>query len=69
LFKRKVTDDAKTELIIFLTPTIVRDSTQLANVTATEHDKAEAQKKAFSEEELHRYLDGLPVKDPDKKPK
>jgi len=69
LFKRKVTDDAKTELIIFLTPTIVRDSTQLANVTTTEHDKLEAQKKAFSEEELHRYLDGLPVKDPDKKPK
>jgi general secretion pathway protein D len=69
LFKRKVTDDAKTELIIFLTPTIVRDSTQLANVTASEHDKAEEQKKAFDSEELHRYLDSLPLKDDPKNKK
>jgi hypothetical protein len=45
----------------------VRDSTQLANVTISERDKAEAQSKAFNSEDLNRYLEGLPVKpDPEK---
>ena len=64
LFKRKLKDDAKTELIIFLTPTIVRDSTQLAGVTERERDNAENQKKTFTEDELNRFLEGLPYKGP-----
>jgi general secretion pathway protein D len=69
LFKRKLKDDAKTELIIFLTPTIVRDSTQLAQATDSERDKTKAQNKTFTEEELNTFLEGLPYKGPPEKRK
>lgn len=61
LFKHKVTSDAKTELLIFLTPTIVKDQRDLAMMTETEKAKAQGSQKAFSEEELNRYLDKVPA--------
>lgn len=63
LFKRKGRNDTKTELIIFLTPRIVGEATQLASMTAKEKDNNQLAPKAFSEEELNRYLDTLPAKD------
>ncbi len=63
LFKRKIKDNTKTELIIFLTPQIVRDSTQLASASTTEREKADLQKKTFSEEDLNKFLEGIPVKE------
>jgi general secretion pathway protein D len=63
LFKRKIKDDSKTELIIFLTPHIVREPSQLAAVSAAERALQSAPK-ALSEEELNRFLDGLPQKGP-----
>lgn len=60
LFKHKVTSDAKTELMIFMTPHIVKHPSDLSNLTAIERGKAKASKKAFSEEDLNRYLDDLP---------
>src|SRR5947207_1007493 len=63
LFKRKVKANVKTELMIFLTPHIVYEPSQLAGLSATERGRAEMAPKAFTEEELNRYLDGLPVKD------
>jgi len=62
LFKRKVRDDRKTELIIFLTPHIVREPSQLAALSAAERSTQTAPK-AFSEEELNRFLDGVPNKE------
>jgi general secretion pathway protein D len=67
-FKHKVKNDSKTELLIFLTPHIVKQPTQLAALTATEKANAQIMPKAFSEEELNRFLDTLPQKD-DPKPK
>ncbi len=64
LFRHKVKGNVKTELIIFLTPHIVKEPSQLAGLTANEREKAVLAPKAFSEEELNRYLDTLPVKDP-----
>jgi len=64
LFKHKVKSSTKTELIIFLTPHIVKEPSQLAGLTASEREKAVLAPKAFSEEELNRYLDNLPVRDP-----
>lgn len=61
LFKRKVKQNQKTELLIFLTPHIVRTGEQLAAMTQTETSQTGA-RKAFSEAELHRFLDRLPVK-------
>src|SRR5216117_957867 len=63
LFKRKAKGNVKTELMIFLTPHIVYEPSQLAGLSATERGRAEMAPKAFTEEELNRYLDNLPEKD------
>ena len=63
LFKRRVKANTKTELMIFLTPHVVYEPAQLASLSTTERGNAEMAPKAFSEEELNRYLDTLPVKD------
>jgi general secretion pathway protein D len=59
-FRHKVTSDAKTELMIFMTPHIVKHPSDLSSLTAIERGKAKASQKAFSEEDLNRYLDNLP---------
>ena len=63
LFKRKQRSDAKTELLIFLTPHIVQAPSQLAALSASEKQKAKLPK-SFTEEELNRMFDDLPVKAP-----
>src|SRR2546427_373686 len=63
LFKRRVKANTKTELMIFLTPHVVYEPAQLASLSTTERGNAEMAPKAFSEEELNRYLDTLPEKD------
>lgn len=62
-FRRKIKDDTKTELIIFLTPHVVPEPSKLAKMSETEAGKHIAPN-AFSEEELNRYLDGFPVRGP-----
>ena len=63
LFKRKIKTNTKTELLIFLTPHIVYEPSQLAGLSATERGNTEMAPKAFSEQELNRYLDALPPKE------
>lgn len=60
-FRRKVKTDEKTELLIFLTPTIVRDPRELAMMTDSERAKLQGGPKSFSDQELNRYLDKLPA--------
>ena len=62
LFKRKVKDNVKRELMIFLTPTIVLAPAQLAGVTQDEKLNQKIAPKAFPQEELDRFLESLPVK-------
>lgn len=62
LFKRRQSSDLKTELLIFLTPHIVQNPTELAALTVREKAKAEAMKE-FSDEELNKVLDSLPTAD------
>jgi len=61
LFKRKQTADSKNELLIFLTPHIVRAPGQLAALTTSEQDHT-LRPKSYSEEELNRFLEKVPVK-------
>jgi general secretion pathway protein D len=61
LFKHNVTGDAKTELLIFLTPTIVKDQRDLALMTESERAKVHTPQKGFPEAELNRYLDTVPT--------
>lgn len=68
-FKRKAKTTVKTELIIFLTPHIVYEPTQLAAMSATEKANSELVPKAFREQELNRFLDNLPAKGDSPPPK
>ena len=63
LFKRKITSDGKTELLIFLTPHIIQTPTEVAALTTSEKARSEGVK-AFSEKELDKFLDTLPTKAP-----
>ena len=67
LFKRKVTVEGKSELLIFLTPHVIQAPSQYATLTTTEKARSDAIK-SLSEKELDRYLDTLPNKDSKKKP-
>ncbi len=62
LFKRQIKNYTKTELIIFLTPHIVNAPEQLAALSAGERANSKLMPKAFTEEELDRFLDTVPVK-------
>ena len=62
LFKRKQTSEAKTELMIFLTPHIVHAPTELVAISTSEREKADALKE-YNERELHKFLDALPAKE------
>ena len=61
-FKRKIKSNTKTELIIFLTPHVVHLPSQLAGLSAREKSNAEMVPKAFTEQELNKFLDTVPVK-------
>ncbi|MCU0783552.1 MAG: hypothetical protein MUF81_05790 [Verrucomicrobia bacterium] len=60
LFKHKTTSDEKKELLIFMTPHIVNRPTELAANTESERAKAVNSRKAFTEDELNRFLDQTP---------
>jgi general secretion pathway protein D len=62
LFKRQAKNYTKTELIIFLTPHIVNAPEQLAGLSASERANSALTPKAFTEQELDRFLDTVPVK-------
>ena len=61
LFKRKVTSNTRTELLIFLTPHIVMHPSQLAGISTAERGQLQ-NSKVIPEQDLHRFLDQLPVK-------
>jgi type II secretory pathway component GspD/PulD (secretin) len=60
-----VKDTKKTELIIFLTPYIVMAPKQLAHLSEAERTNTELMPKAFTEQELNRFLDAVPTKPPE----
>ena len=62
LFKRQTKNYTKTELIVFLTPHIVAAPEQLAALSASERANSTLMPKAFTEQELDRFLDTVPVK-------
>jgi general secretion pathway protein D len=64
LFKFKSNSNQKDELLMFITPHIVQMPSQLAALTAHETSQAPmvTNTNSFSEQELDRFLDRLPVK-------
>lgn len=57
-FKRKVKNDAKTELLIFLTPQVVQTPDELATVATKERQQMELAPKAFPKAEMEKYIGG-----------
>jgi len=57
LFKRKVKSDVKTELLIFLTPTIVQHPHELASLSDAAREDNRQIEKSFGKGELDRYLE------------
>ena len=68
LFKHRIKNTAKTELVIFLTPHVMQAPTEMAALTAEQRAKSEAMK-ALSEQELNKFLDTLPKKEAESKSK
>lgn len=68
LFRHKISSDAKTELLIFLTPHVIQAPSQLASMSESEK-KHMLVPKSYSEEELDRFLETVPVKKDDPKKK
>lgn len=62
LFKHKQQAITKKELLIFLTPHIVKMPDQMASITSRENKNATMSHQAFTEDEWDRYFDRLPVK-------
>lgn len=62
LFKRHQKDNTKTELLIFLTPHVVNNPSQVADATSREAKRTEIAPKAFNEQEMNKYFDTLPLK-------
>ena len=60
LFKSKSNSNSKQELLIFLTPHIVPAPTQLASMV--DKERAFLTPKSYSEKELDRFLEQVPVK-------
>ncbi len=62
LFRFSAKSSTKSELLIFLTPHIVRAPDQLAALTGHETGQSSLITNSIPEQELDRYLDRLPVK-------
>ncbi len=60
-FRRTINSDTKTELLIFLTPYILKNAEGLAHATADEMGRTELVDKSFSQKELDKYLDSMPA--------
>jgi general secretion pathway protein D len=64
-FKRKTTKNAKTELLIFLTPYIIPDPSMLGGVTRKVQDQAELSSGSFPKEKLDKYMSMDKVPEPE----
>jgi type II secretory pathway component GspD/PulD (secretin) len=63
LFKRQTRSSGKTELLIFLTPHIIAAPTDLAQLSRNEESRNTLIRKSVTQEEVDKYLEGIPLKD------
>jgi general secretion pathway protein D len=60
-FRRTVNADVKRELLIFLTPYIINNGEGLEKSTSDEMNRTEMVDRSFTQKELEKYLDTIPV--------
>ena len=63
LFRRKIKDHSKTELMIFLTPHIVLEPSQMALITQKERESARLAPQSFTDDQIDRYIDNLSTRE------
>ncbi len=68
-FKNKSNSGTRTELLIFLTPHIVKRPSQLAGLSAAAQQNLQLVPQSFTEQELNRFLLDIPEKPPEPPPK
>ena len=67
-FRRKIKEDTKTELLIFLTPYVVNQPDELEKLTREETDKTEMAPNVLPGEQLNKYIDNADtVMDPSRR--
>ncbi len=64
-FRRTISSDTKTELLIFLTPFIVNDAAGLTRATTDELGRTELVDSSYTQKELDKYLESLPARKAD----
>ena len=55
-FKRKIKSDVKNELLIFLTPHVIRTPEDLSRASGQERQKMDLAPKAFPKQDMERYI-------------
>lgn len=60
-FRRKITEDVKTELLIFLTPFIVNHASELASLTNSEAKESNLMPGTFEQRDIDRFINGVEV--------
>jgi general secretion pathway protein D len=58
-FRRVTKTKAKTELLIFLTPYVVRTESELREMSLSEKNRTELVPEVFSDEKMDKYIDNL----------
>lgn len=66
-FRRKAKVDTKTELLIFLTPYVVSETSGIAGLNEAEARRSQLTPKTFSQRDLDSYLEGVPIEASDAK--
>ena len=61
-FRHTTKSDVRTELLIFLTPSIIEGTDKMKELTDDEVNRTELPQQAFSPEDLKKYLDKLKIK-------
>lgn len=64
LFKDQTNSKSKTELLIFLTPHVVQNDTELQTLSAREKDNSTLTPKAFDQKQMNQFLDSPNTADP-----
>lgn len=61
-FKRKIKENQKTELLIFVTPYVVQQPRDIADLNKSETEKTELTNGVFTKQEVAKYIEGADIK-------
>ncbi len=68
-FRRKIKEDQKTELLIFVTPYVVQEPADITKLNQSETDKTEITNGVFTEKEVAKYIEGARIEPKEEKKK